>query len=140
MLVYCDSSGALIEKHCSRQNSSECGTNLEGELDCIGTGEDCSGGHDPHCDGTVMVGCRGGKVVRIDCQEVIPDTTCHDLNDDFWGLMCVPEQDCPSDFTEETCQDGVITFCWMGEVTTLDCRAYGLSGCRTEGTAAACTP
>jgi hypothetical protein len=83
-------------------------------------------------------------VVRRDCQQLIPGTTCQDLDDDFWNLMCVPEKECPVEFTGETCENGIITFCFMGEITTLDCREYGLSGCTTEdtldGTIAACTP
>jgi hypothetical protein len=140
LMVYCDSTGALIERHCSSQYDLKCGTNSEGELDCIGRGEDCPDGYQSRCEGTEMARCRGGKMSRADCAKLIPNTTCHDLDDNFWGLICIPKKECPSDFTEEACENGVITFCFMGEIATIDCREYGLSGCTTTDIAASCTP
>jgi hypothetical protein len=32
----------------------------------------------------------------------------------------------------ESCQDGVITYCRVGQVATFDCRSVGLSGCATQ--------
>jgi hypothetical protein len=116
---------------------------VDGEPRCVGAGEACDEGtFQNSCDGTVMVTCAGGSVGRRDCASLDPALTCRLRSGGAAG--CEPvAQECDAN-TAETCVGGVITFCLLGEVATVECGKYGFSGCTTltesERTVARCVP
>jgi hypothetical protein len=117
---------------------------VNGTAQCVGSGAACDaskGGNT--CNGTSIVACAGGKTASFDCSLESPDATCQVQSDGSaqcvgTGTQCTAE-------TPETCANGVITYCMWGTKTTVDCKAYGLSGCTTftsspGTTGASCTP
>lgn len=101
-----------------------CGTGEHGRLGCIGDGEPCDDEtYMSNCDGDFLVSCKGGYLARFDCRDLSPYLTCSATED---------RVDCASDGCDplhETCEDGVIEFCWGGTEQRIDCRRYGFSGC-----------
>ncbi len=131
---------------CRTQVAETCGV-VNGMAQCVGTGAACDEATFKNaCDGTSIVSCTGGKQARFDCTTESPDATCQLQSDG--SAECVGTGTQCTETTPETCKDGVITYCMWGTKTTVDCTAYGLSGCKTfttsVGTAmtkgAACTP
>ncbi|MBI5478955.1 MAG: hypothetical protein HY906_08875 [Deltaproteobacteria bacterium] len=116
---------------------------VDGEPRCVGGGDPCDEAtFQNSCDGSVMITCAGGAIGRRDCADLDPALTCR-LDSRGAAECAAVAQEC-DEHTAETCTGGVITFCLLGEVTTVDCAAYGLSGCTTltenEQTVARCTP
>ena len=106
----------------------------KGAIGCVGDGEVCEEGNLGHCDGHVAVTCRGGRVSRFDCATEATEYrglgTCRMLSDD--GPTCGranAQCDAAAPFSE-TCQDGIVTFCLLGEIRTIDCKHLGFSGCQ----------
>lgn len=149
LLVTCDEAGVLVSQDCSFflglsctlqschiRAGGACGTNPQGNLDCVGTGDGCDPDtFEPRCDGSVIVSCNRGKQSRLDCKKLHPDLTCgFDAARDT--VTCVPARNECSINGDDTCQQGVITTCLMGEITEVDCTRYGHTGCATtrEGT------
>jgi hypothetical protein len=118
----CGSSG----NWCAAVGGETCAV-VDGAAACVGAGEACDATTEPsRCDGSAVVRCVGGHEARVDCAVANRALTCRVVAD---SPHCVPAaQEC--DFTTpEECADGVITYCDLGRVATLDCRSYGLSGC-----------
>jgi hypothetical protein len=89
------------------------------------------------------VSCTAGKVARFDCAQYSGGVlTCTSEGDGKFGCGGAGTQ-CSSS-TPESCNGSVLGYCWFGNVATLDCKAYGLSGCATTtqngSTRAHCTP
>ena len=128
---------------CQTQTAETCGV-VNGKAQCVGTGPACDETTFKNsCDGTSIVSCTGGKTARFDCTSQHPNSTCQ-LQSDGSAACVGTGTECTST-TPETCVNGVITYCMWGVKTTVDCKAYGLSGCTTFGvgsgpTGAACTP
>jgi hypothetical protein len=116
---------------------------VDGEPRCVGSGDACDEETFQNtCEGTVMVTCAGGAIGRRDCAELDGALTCR-LGTRGATECAAAAQECDEHYAE-TCVGGVITFCLLGEVTEVDCGAYGLSGCTTisegELSVARCTP
>ena len=129
--VHCSSLGNVLDEwDCKYFQDATCGTTIEHGTGCVGTGEEC----DPeestsYCDGSVLVKCVGGKEVRVDCEKPVDTDICIEGT---YGASCeYILTECYSD-TPETCENGVVTFCFFGEVRKFDCRDFGFSGCAVE--------
>jgi hypothetical protein len=155
-LVTC-SGGALMSASCKQSASTSCSGSgstcqtqvaetcgfVNGNVQCVGTGAACDEATTGNsCDGTSIVSCTGGQTARLDCAGVVPGTTCRLQSDG--SAACVGTSTECTNTTPETCANGVIGYCMWGVKATVDCKAYGLSGCTTfttgSGTGAACTP
>jgi hypothetical protein len=111
---------------CSAQVAETCGV-VNGTPQCVGTGAACDDATFANtCDGTVIVGCAGGRTGRFDCASYGLGLGCIIGKDG--AAVCAIGTQC-DDTTAETCADGVITYCMFGIKTTVDCKSYGLSGC-----------
>jgi hypothetical protein len=131
-------SGSGTTNNCSTHVGETCGV-VGGQAQCVGSGPACD---EPsftnRCDGSVMVTCTGGKIGQFDCTKLGPQVTCRLASDG--SAQCAGAGTQCDSTTPETCQNGVITYCMWGTVTTLDCKRYGLSGCATQSGIAQCTP
>jgi hypothetical protein len=136
-LVTCSPSGALNSEDCSAVG--ETCLVAAGMATCGGTGAKCDGSTmKSSCDGSKIIGCAGGKLAKVDCTLLDPAATCKVENNE---ANCVGAGKQCTDDTPETCSKGVIHYCSWGTKTTVDCKAFGLSGCKmVSATAAACTP
>ena len=141
MTVSCSSGGGGMT--CQSRVGETCAV-VDGEPRCIGAGESCDEAtFQNSCDGSVVVTCAGGAIGRRDCAALDPALTCR--LESHGAAECAPLAQQCDEHTAETCEGGVITFCLLGEVATVDCASYGLSGCttfltETEQTVARCTP
>lgn len=126
-----------------------CGNRGDGSIGCVGTDGECDeDAFVSTCQGSRIVSCRGGRIATFDCAQTAAEhlgpATCRERAD---GPRCEPvEITCdPTAPPAETCQDGAVTFCMMGQQRTIDCAAHGLGGCRTmdlggvDGWTALCT-
>lgn len=103
-----------------------------GQVACVGSGAPCDATtFQAGCDGTVVQSCTGGKVGRFDCAQLGPERTCvaDPTHPSTFGCGTTGTQCTVS--SPESCDGSVLTYCWFGNVATLDCKAYGLSGCTT---------
>lgn len=149
LLVECDGAGVLVSQDCGfylglsctlescqTRAGGVCGTDPQGVIACVGDGEACDRDtFENRCDGTVMVTCNRGKESRLDCKALHPDLTCR-IDTDNGMAECQPaKNECRID-GDDSCQEGVITTCMMGEITEVDCTRHGHTGCATtrEGT------
>ena len=140
-----DSSGAGRSYTVAGQT---CGFNpVAAHDDCIGTGDACAG-FSQRCDGNVLETCSGQKLTRRDCSTVAPEGQgCGFVTSgEFAGLAScgvVPGSVCDLG-SNETCVDGVASFCNIGKPASVDCKAAGFQGCTTSQlggrTIAYCTP
>jgi hypothetical protein len=162
LLVECDDDKQVLVSHsCYYRSSIECVTTNGGQncnrqiggtctselgVECGGTGPDCDKyTFRAYCDGPYIVTCRysNGKESRFDCRDTHPAWTCRlDADNE---PDCVPDKEECLIVTDETCDDGVVTTCVGGEITELNCKKYGYSGCATmvndvDRTVAYCTP
>jgi hypothetical protein len=146
LLVAC-AAGALQSTNCTRFLSASCASSSSGSATCttqvgdacgvVGGTAQCVGSGAPCdattfqtvCDGTAVVGCSGGKIARVDCAELGPESTCTSNGNGTFFCGAAGTQ-CTSS-TAESCNGSVLTYCWFGTVATLDCKQYGLSGCAT---------
>ncbi len=95
---------------------------------CTGAGAPCTSidPEDYTCQGSVIAGCGNGHAATFDCTTLNLGLTCSDQGE---GAYCIrPNAECDR-LAQETCNDGVITFCLFGVTTTVDCKSYGFSGC-----------
>jgi hypothetical protein len=140
MTVSC--SGTAGEMTCQSRVGETCGI-VDGEAECVGTGAACDEStYQNSCDGSVMVTCSGGAVGELDCAAFDPGFACRIEGHGQTG--CAPSAtECDVETYVESCAKGVITFCLLGELTTVDCTSFGYSGCSmvpdTEVPAARCT-
>jgi hypothetical protein len=138
---------------CSEQAWDTCAA-FGGGVGCVATGAVCDEStFETACDGSSIVTCSHGRIGRFDCTSLGLPLTCR-IAPDRSAACAANATECdsviaPSDLSElgvatpETCADGVITFCYFGHKTTVDCRSFGLSGCTATNTApakASCTP
>jgi hypothetical protein len=118
----CSSSGG-----CEAQIGETCGL-VGGVGTCVGSGPSCDAStFKASCDGTTVVTCAGGQQSRVDCTTLDPGFTCKQMSDGT--VTCAGAGTQCTDSTPESCADGVVTFCMLGNKATLDCKSYGLSGC-----------
>jgi hypothetical protein len=122
--------------------ANTCGT-VGGVAQCVGNGSACDATTFVNaCDGSVLTTCTGGHVATLDCASYgLGVTTCSVDKTD--GAICAPVSTACPGGSPETCDAGVITFCMFGVKTTVDCKSFGLSGCKVSSTtpaAARCTP
>jgi hypothetical protein len=84
------------------------------------------------CHGTSMSFYCDGRENRLDCAAY--GQICQDTRILMWTTpFCVyAHGSCNSYSFQETCEDGVITYCGPEGVTTLDCREYGYSTCTID--------
>jgi hypothetical protein len=83
-----------------------------------------------------MVACHDGSEARTDCSDILgPEWTCQaTVTDASRWTGCVPAaKDC-SVGVDESCANGVVTYCNAGRVATFDCRSLGFSGCKAVPT------
>jgi len=126
--VSCSGSAGGFE--CTLEAGGTCGSGADGEVTCIGDGANCDEeSFATVCEGDVVVSCREGKEARLDCSQLAPELTCGP-DAQLAGMSCVAEaNECRVDSYDESCAGGVITFCALGEVASLDCKAKGLTAC-----------
>ncbi|MBW2699263.1 MAG: hypothetical protein JRF33_00460 [Deltaproteobacteria bacterium] len=127
-----DCGDALIELWYSeidgRPVSNRCGERADGSFGWMGDGVDCDEeGFSLRCDGSVMETCTGGKIGRLDCNDIIPNTVCGE--DNLPWLRCWPKDSDCDPRSNEKCQDGRITFCDFGRWVRIDCKEAGFSDC-----------
>lgn len=100
---------------------------------CVGPGGLCNEDtFQAECDGDKATRCYEGREGYVDCAKA--------------GMNCYMTEtavcsfsDCdPFNTYQETCESGVITFCGMSGIETLNCTDLGFSGCTTEGYGAWC--
>ena len=91
------------------------------------------------CSGTVVSACTGGTVAHFDCASLGPFTCGNPLGEPGYPDCVDASNECDG-FENETCEDGVVTFCMFGTKATMDCKSYGFSGCSTVGAYAQCSP
>ena len=95
---------------------------------CIGTGSACdSSSFQVSCDGNMMKACQSGQEGRVDCTKL--------------GMVCnnvCSYATCEPYHFEETCMNGVITYCGPNGPTLLSCSSLGFSGCEVVNGAASC--
>jgi hypothetical protein len=129
--VSCSGSAGGFE--CSVKAGGTCGSGADGEVTCIGDGASCDEEtFETVCEGDVLVSCREGQQARLDCSRLAPELTCGP-DAQLEGMSCVVEANgCRVDSYDESCAGGVITFCALGEVASLDCKSKGLSGCSSD--------
>lgn len=158
LLVECDEgSGVLVSQDCAHylgfhcgidscqtRAGGVCGTDPEGGINCVGTGDACDEDvFTNRCDGSVMVTCNRGKESRVDCKIAHPDLTCR-INSNHGAVECQPEKSECLMSGDDSCDAGVVTTCLMGEITKVDCSKYGHTGCAIaqtdEKTIAYCVP
>ena len=127
-LVSCEPWGAESKAAC--MPGTACGVTSGGGAGCVGKGEPCEDlAYVQHCEGTKQVSCFEGKTMITDCAELTDGLTC---SSDEHGIFCDGAGgECDGE-TPETCEEGVVGFCIWGKWTTLDCKAYGMSGCETH--------
>jgi hypothetical protein len=119
--------GTQGQHMCVTHASDTCGM-VAGQAKCVGTGAACDEATTPtRCDGTSIVSCTGGSLARFDCSSYGLPLTCKPASDGSVG--CVGSATECDDTTPETCESGVITFCYLGTKTTANCKSYGFSGC-----------
>lgn len=128
---------------CTLEYADTCGM-AGGVAQCVGTGAACNPSTlVASCSGTVVTACAGGKVAHFDCAS-IGYQTCKESPTPGYPYCAPAGTDC--DRSDETCEDGVISFCLWGTKATMDCKSYGFSGCTTAKSiattdmAAKCTP
>jgi hypothetical protein len=139
LLVTCEDQGNVLRSlDCARDGRS-CQSNSAGLAICAGSTACDAATSQFHCDGTTMVRCHQGSEMRTDCAMLGSDWTClaevtKTENSGAQYIRCVPvAQECILG-ENESCADGVITYCDAGHVAKLDCRSLGLSGCSTKAT------
>lgn len=128
-LFACDRQGnVLVSRDCS-ENGDECGKKADGTMGCVGKVACDTSKGDMYCEGTVEVDCWEGRASRSDCSKLGADWTCEVKKEEGGSSMsCVPiSKDCTIG-ANETCAQGVISYC-AGRPATYDCKSAGLSGC-----------
>lgn len=134
--VTCSSDG--MGETCSTHAGDTCAM-VSGEAKCVGSGDACDDStFAAKCDGTTVITCTGGKTARVDCAALDSHLTCKDHGGG--QVECTGAGTECDDKTPETCKDGVISYCFWGKKTTLDCKSYGYSGCTSLDGGAGCTP
>ncbi|MBW2704309.1 MAG: hypothetical protein JRF33_26110 [Deltaproteobacteria bacterium] len=125
MIVEC-ASGILSSFSCPSYLGLTC-LEVDGAPTCVGgSGEVCGAEHQDRCEGSTMVTCRFGWIGSVDCGSLHPQATCRMEE----GMPACRPKSSGCDYTlPETCLDGVITYCDMGQIATLDCGQFGASGC-----------
>lgn len=151
VLLTCTGAGFVKRVDCTTQNNfvfinspdgemrftiagETCGPDIRmgGDMGCVGNGADCEF-FSNECDGDVMVTCAGGNLGRRDCSELSPaGQSCGYVQDGPFGggTACGPvEPECVLTDGDESCNEGVITFCGYAGTETVDCVAAGYAGC-----------
>jgi hypothetical protein len=128
---------------CTTTVGNTCGV-VGGTAQCVGAGASCDPSTFPSgCDGTVVQSCTGGKIGRFDCAQWGPELTCTTDPNASFSFSCGNVATQCTSSTPESCNGSVLTYCWFGAVSTVDCKSYGLSGCATTtqngATTAHCT-
>ena len=165
VLITCSNAGAITRVHCPTQYSyvhvhategdevfsiagETCGFDEQrNDFGCIGTGEACSF-FSQECDGSVLETCAGGKLSRRDCAKVEPSGQgCGFIQSgEFSGAAScgLIGGACDLGTSDESCSEGVITYCNWSTPADLDCKALGYAGCAVgkqgQRTIAYCTP
>jgi hypothetical protein len=153
VLLTCTGAGFVKRVDCATQNNfvfinspegeevytiagEVCGPDeaMGGAMGCVGTGDDCDF-FGQACDGDVMETCAGGKLGRRDCSALDPEgQSCGFVQQGSFagGVACgAVEPPCELVEGDETCDDGVLSFCGYAGAETLDCAAAGYAGCDT---------
>lgn len=105
-----------------------CGTGLDGVPACVGTGETCDPQETrPVCEDDVIITCRHGKVSRYRCETFLPDAVC-EVDQDEEPYCTVAHKECTPRM-DESCKNGVISFCNLGKYDQVDCRFHGYGRC-----------
>jgi hypothetical protein len=165
VLLACKSWGNLIRVDCTTQYGfvavhkvdgdhfysiagETCGFDQQRQANgCVGKGEACTS-FSQQCNGAVLETCAGGKLGHRDCGALTPaDQGCGFVQSGpFAGAAACGfvGGTCDLGISDESCQDGVVTYCSSAEPASLDCRALGYAGCAVanQGTRAIayCTP
>jgi hypothetical protein len=141
-LVTCVSPGGVLQAQTCKGQIAGCQGNscqtfvadtcgvVDGVAQCVGTGDACDPTSFPSkCNGTYIVTCTGGRVAAFDCASTALTPMCAERQPGFPG--CVAGTAC-QDTDPESCSEGVISFCFFGAKTTLQCTDYGFKGCSLE--------
>ncbi len=120
--TYCHGWGAYFE--------FECGPNTVCNTDpsalCIGTGAPCSLQDPVTCSGDVASYCAGGKIATLDCGDNPFRSACGSKSYE----PCVPRgSQCHPQGFEGNCQGSELSFCFDGEIKTIDCTSLGFKSC-----------
>jgi hypothetical protein len=125
-----DSNSQVVDGKVIPYFSDTCGMNaVLGIIHCTGSGEPCTTStFNGFCDGNALVTCRWDRVSRHDCVLEHPDAVC---KVDEGGIADCRDicEECSRWSFEETCDNGLVTFCLFGRITRLDCKEFGWSGC-----------
>jgi hypothetical protein len=145
--VRCTSPGVLVGGDCSLTFGEDCSSDgtttkcsvhvadacamVDGSPSCVGSGAACNADtFEDRCDGSVIVGCSGGKEARFDCNTMRAGLTCK-IGSNGAATCGGTGTECDG-HTDESCKDGVVTYCDVDHLATVDCKAAGLSGCATS--------
>lgn len=164
VLVMCAPSGFVERVDCSRENNFVLVNSPDGEIRATIAGEVC--GDDPmlggkgcvgqgapcdffsqECSGDTLITCAGGQLSHRDCGEQEPaGQSCGFVTDGPFagGAACgVVESECDPG-GDESCADGVVSFCAQGRAQVVACSEHGFSSCdevfSSGRTVAYCTP
>jgi hypothetical protein len=99
---------------------------------CVGTNQGCGASGRRHCEGNYLVGCDScDDETRTNCSRF--DMECRTVEGSFGNQSdkCA-YPGCYQNSFDETCTDGVITYCGPDGTSTLSCTNLGFSGCLAE--------
>jgi hypothetical protein len=107
-----------------------CAVGSKGWAECMGDGAACDQATAlPSCDGTTLRGCMGGKQSHFDCATIFPDMKCT-TTPPIGHIPCALASPVECKVSHaESCSNGVIDFCLLGQKRQLKCADYGYSGC-----------
>ncbi len=136
VLHACDDAGADQGVDCANFGAGSCNSDGDGgPLGCQTAGATCTATSDVTCDDAgVAHGCPAGTAETVDCTAltgVSSPSACSapaDSAGTTWDVSraCVlAESTCI-----ETCANGTVSACVLGQPATLDCIAAGVDGCQ----------
>jgi hypothetical protein len=111
---------------------------IEDQLFCEGVGDACDEqSFDSYCDGNDMIGCMQGKESATHCDQF--GSVCRTETHEYFTITGCLYPSCTPIAFEETCTDGLITYCAPEGSATLQCKDLGFTGCEAEQGRVKCT-
>ena len=88
------------------------------------------------CEGNTLITCIQGQEAHTDC--ALMGQICRVVEYDSGPEATCTYSCCDPNTFDETCEQGVITYCAEAGMSTFDCTSAGFAGCVLDGTEAAC--